>query len=226
MPHSVASPGADDAPAPELAAGADVEMTVDTAETDGPEQNNDKPVKSEDKPDVKLEDLFADVDSDDDDQLPPSSRPDGSKPGSSSPPHQPPTLAAQGALEASDPEVMRMFYQRLFPWRNFFQWLNHSPTTTNDFAHREFAFTLPSDIMLRYLSYPTADLYVSPETPPTTILESRLTPSQDSVKTFSSSSPSASRSAPFTPPTPATARRCATRLPSSPWPRSYASIST
>jgi DNA primase small subunit len=55
-----------------------------------------------------------------------------------------------------------MFYQRLFPFRYLFQWLNHSPTPTNDFGHREFALTIldaaGSEIYLRYQSYPTSDL--------------------------------------------------------------------
>jgi DNA primase small subunit len=61
-------------------------------------------------------------------------------------------------VKFSDPEVMRAFYQRLFPFRYLFQWLNHSISPSNDFAHREFAFTLPNDAYLRYQSFPSADL--------------------------------------------------------------------
>lgn len=61
-------------------------------------------------------------------------------------------------MSASDPELLKSFYQRLFPWRYLFQWLNHSPTPTPDFENREFAFTLPNDAMLRYMSYRTSDL--------------------------------------------------------------------
>lgn len=53
---------------------------------------------------------------------------------------------------------MRSFYQRLFPWRPLFQWLNHSPQPSTDFAHREFAFTLPNDAYLRYQAFSTSDL--------------------------------------------------------------------
>jgi len=57
----------------------------------------------------------------------------------------------------SDPDVMRAFYQRLFPFRFFFQWLNHSVVPSPDFAHREFAFTFANDVLQRYQSFSTAD---------------------------------------------------------------------
>ncbi|KAI0870482.1 DNA primase small subunit [Hypoxylon argillaceum] len=108
----------------------------------------------DEKKEVKLEDLFADVDSDEEF---PSSMPDPAKPPSSSP-----IESGSGGISSSDPQLMRMFYQRLFPFRYLFQWLNHSPTPTNDFAHREFALTINdatgNEIYLRYQSYPTSDL--------------------------------------------------------------------
>jgi DNA primase small subunit len=55
---------------------------------------------------------------------------------------------------------MRIFYQRLFPWRYLFQWLNHDVIPKNDFGHREFAFTLQNEAYLRYQSFSTSDLYV------------------------------------------------------------------
>ena len=46
-----------------------------------------------------------------------------------------------------------MFYQRLFPFRHLFEWLNHSPIAQKDFTNRELAFTLQNDVYLRYLSF-------------------------------------------------------------------------
>ncbi|KAM7185148.1 eukaryotic and archaeal DNA primase small subunit [Rhypophila sp. PSN 637] len=108
----------------------------------------------------KLEDLFAGMDSDDDDdddEYPNSAAP-AKKEISSSPYLSSSPPGAGVAVQGSDPEVMRAFYQRLFPWRYLFQWLNHSPTPTNDFGHREFAFTLQNDAYLRYQSFQTSDL--------------------------------------------------------------------
>ncbi|KAI0123706.1 eukaryotic and archaeal DNA primase small subunit [Xylariales sp. AK1849] len=118
----------------------------------GPSNGTNGEVKKE----VKLEDLFADVDSDEEF---PSSRPNDENKASSSPeiPSSPIDLGG-ASVSNSDPGLMRTFYQRLFPWRPLFQWLNHSPTPTNDFAHREFAFTLQNDAYLRYQSFPSSDL--------------------------------------------------------------------
>ncbi|KAL8654943.1 MAG: hypothetical protein Q9226_003237 [Calogaya cf. arnoldii] len=101
---------------------------------------------------VKLEDLF---DEDDDEEFPSSgvSKEDVQ---SSSPPPSP--LQVASSAKYSDPGVMKAFYQRLFPFRYLFQWLNHSMKPSNDFGHREFAFTLQNDAYLRYQSFPTSDL--------------------------------------------------------------------
>ncbi|TWU78154.1 hypothetical protein ED733_007567 [Metarhizium rileyi] len=106
------------------------------------------------KKEVRLIDLFDTEDSGDDEF--PSSAPVKQQPSSS--PARVASTTDIGALKASDPEVMKSFYQRLFPWRPLFQWLNHSPTPTNDFGNREFAFTLQNDAYLRYQSFATADL--------------------------------------------------------------------
>ncbi|KAI9749572.1 MAG: hypothetical protein M4579_006823 [Chaenotheca gracillima] len=105
--------------------------------------------------DVKLEDfLFEGMEDDEDEEYP-----------SSSPPVkqvakvESPVQDSRGPSAAySDPEIMKAFYQRLFPFRHLFQWLNHSPQPTTDFGHREFAFTLQNDAYLRYQAFPTADL--------------------------------------------------------------------
>ncbi|KAJ8129871.1 hypothetical protein O1611_g3763 [Lasiodiplodia mahajangana] len=153
MPHSI-SPGSQDS---SEAANANM---ADTPALNG-DSDGDVPMtgtNGDEKKDVKLEDLFADVDSDEEF---PSSRPDGIKP--SSPPMPPSSPIGDGNnISSSDPQLMRMFYQRLFPFRYLFLWLNHAEKTTNDFAHREFALTLNdaggNEIYLRYQSYPTSEL--------------------------------------------------------------------
>lgn len=51
------------------------------------------------------------------------------------------------------------YYQRFFPFRQTFQWLNHSPVPSTDFTNREFAFTLPEGQYLRYLSYENGEAF-------------------------------------------------------------------
>jgi DNA primase small subunit len=55
---------------------------------------------------------------------------------------------------------MLAFYQRLFPFRPMFQWLNHGIVPSPDMINREFAVFLQNEAVLRYQSYATADLYV------------------------------------------------------------------
>ncbi|KAL7958494.1 hypothetical protein V8C34DRAFT_148354 [Trichoderma compactum] len=134
------------APAETAATMADDDVDVDMNEAEAPPAGQ----AEESKKEVRLDELFADDDSDDEF---PSSAP-VKREGVSSPVR----AASPSNIPASDPEVMRSFYQRLFPWRQLFQWLNHSPMPTNDFGNREFAFTLQNDAYLRYQSFATADL--------------------------------------------------------------------
>lgn len=148
MPHSetaeaMSSPSAvKDEPMEDNAIPIDVAPATEVKDV---EMDSTRPEEA--KKEVKLEELF---DMESDDEFP-----------SSAPLPAPSSQIVPNdliGLKASDPEVMRSFYQRLFPWRYLFQWLNHSPTPTNDFGNREFAFTLQNDAYLRYQSFATADL--------------------------------------------------------------------
>ena len=55
------------------------------------------------------------------------------------------------------PEAMLAFYQRLYPFKSIFHWLNHEPAPTRLFVNREFAFTLQGEVYLRYNSFANAD---------------------------------------------------------------------
>ncbi|KAK4124466.1 prim-pol domain-containing protein [Parathielavia appendiculata] len=103
-------------------------------------------IQQEKRPEIKLEDLFDGMDSDDDDFQSSSN---------------PLNVKEPVEEEAYDPsfELLRIYYQRFFPWRYMFQWLNHSPVPTNDFKHREFSLWLHNDAVMRYQSYTTSDLF-------------------------------------------------------------------
>lgn len=55
--------------------------------------------------------------------------------------------------------MMRQFYQRFYPHRLLFQWLNQGVTPSTNFTHREFAFTLESGGYIRYQSFPNAEAF-------------------------------------------------------------------
>ncbi|KAL4879631.1 hypothetical protein BJY04DRAFT_193293 [Aspergillus karnatakaensis] len=148
MPHSVASGGSP-------AFNKDDELLPDASAVE--DSSNDHPTNNEGGNDtekittsVKLEDMFND-DDDDDDEFPASSAPADTK--TEIP--QVPRPAPVGV----DTETMLAFYQRLFPFRYLFQWLNHGIVPSPDFGNREFALTLQNDAYLRYQSYSTADLF-------------------------------------------------------------------
>ncbi|KAJ9231497.1 putative DNA primase subunit Pri1 [Paecilomyces variotii] len=152
MPHSVSGNSS-----PRREGEDDVLPDAPPAETSNDQtQGESEGERAEDaKAGVPLQDLFND-DDDDDDEFPASSAPDN-KNGNSS--MQQPTITPVPAAQKVDTEVMLAFYQRLFPFRYIFQWLNHGIIPSRDFGNREFALTLQNEAYLRYQSYATADLF-------------------------------------------------------------------
>lgn len=64
--------------------------------------------------------------------------------------------AASGSKGPSSSDML-FYYERLLPFRNIFQWLNHSPKTGKDFTMREFAFEFRSGAYQRYNSFTSQD---------------------------------------------------------------------
>ncbi|GAB5591842.1 p48 polypeptide of DNA primase [Umbelopsis nana] len=66
-------------------------------------------------------------------------------------------LAALQAVENDPVMLLRTFYNRFFPYKTYFNWLNYDTQPTKNFTQREFSFTLASDTYLRYNSYADVD---------------------------------------------------------------------
>ncbi|KAM4698986.1 DNA primase small subunit [Discoglossus pictus] len=51
------------------------------------------------------------------------------------------------------PDLLPLYYRRIFPFYQYFRWLNYGGVVKNYFPHREFCFTLKDDIYVRYQSF-------------------------------------------------------------------------
>ena len=51
------------------------------------------------------------------------------------------------------PELLPIYYKKLFPFTQYYRWLRYKEAGPNYFKNREFSFTLQDDIYLRFRSY-------------------------------------------------------------------------
>ncbi|XP_049804235.1 DNA primase small subunit isoform X1 [Schistocerca nitens] len=51
------------------------------------------------------------------------------------------------------PDLLPIYYKRIFPYGPFYRWLSYSDVTPNYFQNREFSFTLADDVYIRFLSF-------------------------------------------------------------------------
>ncbi|KAJ3011653.1 primase, DNA, polypeptide 1 (49kDa) [Thoreauomyces humboldtii] len=65
--------------------------------------------------------------------------------------------SSHAALGDQFQNLLRVFYNRLFPFGEFYRWLSYGAVEPTYFAKREWSFTLASDVYMRFQSFSTAD---------------------------------------------------------------------